>query len=217
MKNPLRTILIILLAGLLLLLAFLFRAFLLENFVRPVALVLWLLWRVLLSIDQRVVWSVLIFAALIFGLIRLAQSGLVEGKPAPVPDAYLTLANIEYWRTFILLTADEQAQVNILKQNLVEILTVMINTNQPDQPHWEVIEGLKKRQIPLPGDVHAFLFPPRPLAHRPSFRQALQNLARLPARWAARRSRRRPAEYYRSIDEVLTFMESSLEIPHVDK
>ena len=217
MKNPRRVLLIVLLAVLLLALAFIFRLFLLENVVRPVALVLWLFWQVLLSFDQRVVWNVLIFAALMVGLVRLAQQGLLEGKPVPAPDAHLTLANIEYWRTFILLTTDEQTQVNILKQSLLEILIAMYTSREPETPHWQVIEALKQRQVALPDAVYAFLFPPRPRAGRPSFRQALETLLRLPARWSGRRSARSAAEYYRSIEQVLTFMESSLEIIHADK
>jgi hypothetical protein len=217
MKNSRRAVLIILLVCLLLPLAYLFRDFLLENLVRPVALVLWLVWQVLLSFDQRVIWSVLIFAALMVGILRLALQGLSDIKPAPAPDSHLTLANIEYWRTFILMTADEQAQVNIMKQNLLEILTALYTSRNPETPHWEVVEALKQRQIPLPDAIYAFLFPPRPLAGRPSFKQMLQSLQRLPARWARQSSGRAAAEYYQSIDEVLTFMESSLEINHADK
>jgi hypothetical protein len=212
MKNPGRRVLILALVGLLLLLAFLFRAFLLENLVRPLALVLWMIWQFFLSFDQRVIWSLLIFAVLIYLSIRLSRQALADNKPALAPDAHLTLANIEYWRTFILLTADEKAQINILKQNLVEMLVAMYTARQPDTPLWEVTEALRQRQIPLPDNIYTFLFPSRPVTGRLSSRQVLQNLRRLPARWFRPWSGRAVAEYYRSIDEVLTFMEASLEI-----
>jgi hypothetical protein len=217
MKHPRRSVLILLLLALGLLLAFLFRSFLLENLVRPVALVLWLIWRVLLSFNQRVVWSLLIFAALFYVSIRFSQHGLADSKPAPAPDSHLTLANIEYWRTFVSLTASEKARVNVLKQNLVEMLVSMYVPSQPKTPYWEVSEALRQRQIPLPENVYTFLFPPGPPAGRPTFQQVLQNLWRLPARWSRQWSGRAEAEYYRSIDEVLKFMETSLEIEHDHK
>ena len=216
MKNPRRTTLILLLLGIILLLAFVFRLFLLENFIKPVALVFWLVWRVLQSFDQGVVWSLLILAAVFYLIIRLAGLELADPKPVLVLDANLTLANIGFWRTFILMTADEKARVNILKQNLVEMLVAMYTSRQPDTPVWEVTEALRQRQIPLPEHIHTFLFPPLPPTGRPSFRQVLQTLRGLPARWSRQLSGRALAEYYRSIDEVLNFMESSLEINHDD-
>jgi hypothetical protein len=217
MKNPRRIVLIILLLALFLLLAFLFRAFLLENLVRPLAVVFWLVWSVLLSLDQYVIWSLLILAALIFVILRLARQGLLDLKSPASPDYHLTLANIDYWRTFILLTTDERARLNILKKNLVEMLVAMYTSRQPDTPHWEVTEALRQRQIPLPDNIYAFLFPPKPLALRPTFRHRLQALSQLPERLSRQWSGRATAEYYRSIDEVLIFMETSLEINHADK
>ena len=217
MKNSRRISLIILLLALAFLLVFLFRAFLLENFVRPVALVFWLLWQVLQSFDQRVVWSMLIFVALIYVVIRLNVQGLANTRPAPEPDFQLTLANIAYWRSFILMAASEKLQINTLKQSLVKMLVAMYTSSQPDTPLWEVADALRLRQIPLPDNIYAFLFPPEPLPGRPSFRQLLQALWRLPAVWANRLSGRSTADYYRSLDEVLAFMESSLEIKHADK
>jgi hypothetical protein len=217
MKNHRRMVLILLLLGLFLLLAFLYRAFLLENFVKPVALVFWLVWRVLLSFDQRVIWSLLIILAIIYVVLRMARQGMSETNSPLVPDSPLTLINIEYWRSFIMFNANNKFHDNILRQNLVQMLVTMYTSRQPDTPLWEIAEAFRLRQIPLPDNIYSFLFPPVPLTGRPPFRQMLQNLRHLPARAGYLWSGRTEAGYYRSLDEVLNFMESSLEINHADK
>ncbi|HVM72186.1 MAG TPA: hypothetical protein VMT91_10520, partial [Anaerolineales bacterium] len=92
MKKPRRTFVVVLSVGLALLLAYTFRVFLLENVVRPVALIFWLFWRVLQSIDQRVFWSVLLFSALIYAFIRLSGQALSEMQPASVQPYNAILA-----------------------------------------------------------------------------------------------------------------------------
>jgi len=217
MKITRRTTLFLLLLGFFLLLVFLFRLFLLENFVKPVALVFWLVWRVLLSFNQRLIWSLLLIAVVIYVVLRLARQGMSDTKLPLAPDSQLTLANIEYWRSFIMFTANNKFHVNILRQSLVKMLVAMYTSRQPDTPLWEVAEALQQRQIPLPDHIYTFLFPPAPLTGRSSFWQVLQTLRRLPAHWVYQWSGRAEAGYYRSLDEVLTFMESSLEIIHDDK
>jgi hypothetical protein len=213
MRITRRTQLILLLLGLVLLLGFLFRVFILENFVKPVALVFWLIWRVLLSIDQGVYWSLLILLAVFYAFIHFAR-GWVSTKPTPPLDSNLTLETVDYWRMFIRLSVREKARVSVLKQNLEEMLVTMYTSRQPETPHWEVSEALRQRQIPLPESIYAFLFPRKPLSSRRSLRQVLHAIREAFREWARRRTGQDVAEYYRSIEEVLNFMETSMEISH---
>jgi hypothetical protein len=216
MKENGRTILIFLLLGFALLLIYLFPLFFLDNFVRPVALVFWLFWQVLLSIDQRIYWSLLIFLASLYAFLHLIL-GRAYIRPAPPPDSNLTQESIDYWRTFIRLSTRDRASVKILKQNLVEMLVTMYTSRQPETPHWEVSEALQERQIPLPEPIYNFLFPSQPLRGRLSFREVLQTTRLAPMKWVRWWKGRDTAGYYRSIDEVLTFLESSMEITHDEK
>ena len=93
----------------------------------------------------------------------------------------------------------------------------MYTSRQPETPHWEVYEALRLRQIPLPENIYAFLFPDKPLGGRPSFRQVLHTIRSAPKKWARRWTDRDVAAYYRSIEEVVNFMESSMEITHDDE
>jgi hypothetical protein len=214
MKGTGRTVLIILLLWLFLLAALFFRAFLLDNFVRPVALVFWMVWRILLSVNQEIYWGLLIAVALVYAFLRLVRKGLADTNSEISYGSYLTEAAIDFWRTFILITNNEQAHINFLKQNLVEMLVRMYTASQPETPYWQVYEGLQSRQIPLPEHIYSFLFPPNPMSHRSALEKFLYTLRRLPAQWARQRTGRAAAEYYQSLDEVLTFFESSLEINH---
>ncbi len=67
-----RAALVFLLLGSALLLGFFFRSFLLDNFIRPVALVFLLLLRTVQSVDQQVYWYLLIASAVLLGRSRLA-------------------------------------------------------------------------------------------------------------------------------------------------
>jgi hypothetical protein len=214
MKNSRRISLIILLLALAFLLAFLFRAFLLENFVRPVALVFWLIYQVFLSFDQRLIWGLLIFAAVVSAYIRLSLRGLAESQPVPDSDSQFTLDTIDYWRTFLLSGANEAYSTELLKQKLVRMLATIYTSRTPETPQWEIYEALEKRQIPLPEHIYTFLFPLNPSAGRPSFQQILRILRSLPGKFLHRWSGRARTEYYQMIEEVLKFMESSLEIKH---
>ena len=215
MKITKRTSLVIILLGLVLLLGILFRSFILDNFVRPVALVFWLFWRIVLSVDQKIYWYLLILSALVYALFQLAEE-LAGIKLTPPPNSFLILDNINYWRTFIQLTGDEIKKPNILKRSLIEMLVTMYTSRQPEARQWEVEEALLQRQIPLPEHVYAFLFKAEPSGGRRSFQQILQTIWSTPGKWVRRWTGRDAAKYYQAIEEVLTFMESSMEIKHDD-
>jgi hypothetical protein len=214
MKTAWRTLFIIFLVGLAFLGAYLFRAFLLDNFVRPLALVFWMVWRLLGSVDQATYWTLLVAVPPVYVFVRMFRHLLTENVSDSSIRPYNTPAAIDFWRTFILSTAGEKTAVNLLKRNMIEMLANMYTTSQPDIPYWQVYEGLESRQIPLPGHVYAFLFPPDPARGRPPVWKFFYNLRRSPAVWVRQWTGRAEAEYFRSLDELLAFMESSLEINH---
>ena len=206
----------IIILGLSLLLGILFHAFILDNIVRPVALVLWVFRRILLSVNQKIYWGLLIFAGLVVAFFRLTKSFPDEELPL-LPASNATLKEIDSWRTSIWLTGNEIEKFNILKQNLGWTLASLYASNQPGKAQWEIYEAMQQHQIPLPIYIYDFLFPGKPSGGKRSVRQILQIIRRTPGKWARRWSGRDLAEYYRSIEAVLTFMESLKEIKHDDR
>ena len=207
---------IIILLGLSLLLGILFRSFILENIIKPVGLVLWVFRRILLSVNQKIYWGLLIISAVIVAFFRLNKSSPDEMPPLP-SDSNATLDEIDSWRTSIWLTGNEIEKFNTLKQNLGWTLASLFASYQPGKAQWEIYEAIKQKQISLPIPIYDFLYPGEPSGEKRSLRQILRIIQRAPGRWARRRTGRDLAEYYRSIEAVLTFMESLKETNHGDK
>jgi hypothetical protein len=206
----------IILVGFSLLLGILFQSFILDNIIKPVALVLWVFRRILMSVDQKLYWGLLIFSALVVIFIRLNRSMPNEG-PAPSPDSNATLNQINSWQLSILLTSDRIEKVSILKQELGWMLASLYASYQPGKAQWEIYEAIKRQQIPLPLHIYDFLFPGEPSGGKRSLRQILQIIRRTPGKWARRWTGRDLAEYYQSIESLITFMESLKENKHDDR
>ncbi len=219
MKISKRMSLMMLFLGLFALLVIVFPTFILDNFVTPIALVLWLFWRILLSADQNIYWGLLILWAGIYAfarLSRLAQESIAGEQTSP-PDTNAALEHVNYWRMSIHLTRDEIEKFNSLKRNLNKILITLYASRQPDIAPFEIHAALKQRRIPLPEPVYAFLFPAEPSGARRSFRQILHTLKQIPGRRVRRWTGQDVAEYYQSIEDVIRFMESALETQHGDE
>lgn len=82
---------------------------------------------------------------------------------------------------------------------------------------WEIYDALKRQQISLPLPIYDFLFPVEPSGGKRTFRQVLQIIRCTPEKWVRRWAGRDLAEYYRSIEAVLIFMESLKETKYDDK
>ena len=214
-----RASLIILLAGLFLILGLLFSRFVVDNVVMPVALVLWLIWRFIRSVDQTLYWSLLIFSALGYALICFVRR--TEAPPAfeqtQPSDLDVTREHIHYWTTSIQLTREQRGKINLLKRNLGEMLATMYAEKQSEVAPFEFYAALKRGQIPLPENIHAFLFPAEPSGGGRSFRQILHTIRQIPGNHIRRWTGRDVDEYYHSIEAVILFMESAMETKHDDK
>lgn len=95
-----RTIVIVLLLVLIFLLGILARSFILDNVVKPIALVLWVIWRVLQSVDQKYYWILLILSAVFYLLYRLSRETVAINQSRP-SGFNATLETVRYWRNSI--------------------------------------------------------------------------------------------------------------------
>jgi hypothetical protein len=215
MKISRRTSLLIILLGLALLLGILFRAFLFDNIIKPLAILFWVLRRILLSVNENVYWGALIFVALVAAFIRFSRPAPEPASP-PLSEVNATLNEIDSWRTSIWLTGKEIDKFNSLKQNLGWTLASLYAPTQPGKALWQIYEAMQQRQIPLPPPIYDFLFPVRTPARQRSFRQVLEIIRRAPGKWIRQWTGRDQADYYCSIEAVLVFMESLKETNHGD-
>ena len=217
MEKPRLILLFALILVLILALGILFWPFVLANIVTPVALLVWVLLRILvLSIDQKILWALLAFSALVFILRRVSHEVRIPEQYGPL-EGNTTLKKVELWRHFIQFSPDEVGEHEAIQRELSRMLVSLYTTRQSSSTFMEVNEALKERQIHLPDPIYAFLFSSRAAAApRRSFKQALGALFRASQRYFHRWTGRESADYYRSIDAVLTFLETSLEMKNDD-
>lgn len=214
MKISRRTVLIIaLILGPFLLIGFSFPAFVQDNFIIPLALVLLLGWRILQSIDQQIYWIGLIFAVVFYALIRLYRP-LQEPnafEQTPSPDLNVTLEQISYWRTSIRLTDFQLDRSDGLKRHLAQMLAAIYASKQFRAIPYEVYSALEQRQMPLPEPVYTFLFPAQSAGAKRSIKRMIRGWRDMPRKQIRRWTGREKAEYYQLLEQTLKFMESVME------
>jgi hypothetical protein len=216
MKMPRRVSLVILLLALIVLMGIVFRTLVFNVFVLPVAALCWLLWRLLLSVDQDIYWELLIFTALIYVIFRLTKVSAGTTHTA-ASDPNTALETVNYWRTSIMVTHNEIERPNLLKSNLGRLLAAVYARQQPERPLYEVYSALSRREIQMPESINNFLFPQELPASAGGIRQLLNVIRQAPTRWYRQRTGRDVMEYYQSIEEVIALMESSMEVNDGDE
>ncbi len=208
MKRPRASLLILLISGLLLSLGIFFRSFLLVNFVRPVAFLLWMFWRIVQSVDQMVYWGALLLGIVIYFLLRiLPKSGLPtrfqQDRSAPA------LETVNYWRNSIYATRDEMEGPNILKQDMTRLLTSIYTLKQTDASNFEIYNWLRENRDQIPEQIHAFLFPGETQAVK---RRLFLPVFQIFQKWIDRWTGRDMLQYQRQIEAVVAWMEKMMEI-----
>jgi hypothetical protein len=227
MKPPNRYLLLIPILGLLLLLGLIFRQAVMTNVIEPLATVAWLLLRILiLSIDQQVYWWGLIFVVVLWAALLPLKAPKTD-ETTPLTDSNPSLENVSHWRASILANLNAGEERDTIRRELLWLLSAQYASQQPraaSASNYEIREALKQKQIPLPEHVYRFLFPPETLEKPRGFIQdplgklqrSVISISQAPQKWMRRWSGQESAEYYRSIDEVLVLIETSLEMKHAD-
>jgi hypothetical protein len=216
MKISQRVVLACLVAAILLLAGLLFWPFILSNIIQPTALVVWLLLRILvLSIDQKYYWYALIFVAAIF-LYRV----LSHARETVQPDVYLetnaTLSNIEYWRVRFAGNSHNIWDNKTLKRDLRHLVVSCYASNHNTSNNFDLYQALEQGEFPLPKHIRDFLFSQDPQPDH-SIKGFFRSIRATPRKWIHRWTGQEEAEHYQRIAEVLSFMETSLEIKNDDR
>lgn len=211
-----RVVVSLLIAAIVLFLGMLFWPFILTNIIQPTALVLWLLLRILvLGIHQKYFWFVLIFVAFIV-LFRL----LPQEQPTIQSDRSMetntTMVNIGYWRGLFTYNGQDIRDENTLKRELMHLLASLYASKQRMPNNFVIYDALLQGKIPLPGNIHAFLFSQEPAESSGSIKKFFQSIRKTPRKWMRQWTGQEKAEHFQTIVEVLEFLETSLEIKNDD-
>jgi hypothetical protein len=208
-KRPVHLLLFLALLGLA---GILFWPFILKDIIQPLALVLWLLLRVLvLSIDQKYIWGALIFLVAVF-IFRLMLQDQVDAQSGDPSAADAALKPIAYWRNLIALEGQGGWENKTLRKELVRLMLSLYATKQRTPADFRLYDALKQGEIQLPPRIHAYLFPDKPKDGGTSVKIFIQKLWNAPRKWIRRWSGQEARDQNRMLVEVLNFMETALEI-----
>jgi len=194
----------------------LFWPFVLDNLLTPIALVIWLLLRIfVLSIGQQYYWGAVTLAAL-FLLFRLLPDETASAAEENSLESNETMKTVEYWRSLFTLGDNNIRDSKTLKWELTRLLLSHFATRQHKAADFELYDALQRGDVPLPQNIHAFLFTEEPQVARRSLMQRLQAVGQAPRNWIRRWSGAEAAEYYHMIDAVFSFMEAFQETKNDD-
>jgi hypothetical protein len=212
-----RVVVSILFAAILLFIGILFWPFILTNIIQPTALVIWLLLRLLvLSIHQKYYWAAIIFAVLVFIFRLLPQNELTVSSEEP-GGSNETMNTMGYWRSIFLYTGGSVRDDKSLRRGLAHLLTSLYASKQRTSTNFEIYDALQRGEIPLPEHIHAFLFPEEPQKSKHPIKRILQFFQKAPRQWIRQWTGQDMAERYQIVDEVLCYMETSLEIKNDER
>jgi hypothetical protein len=216
MKTSRRMIVSILFVMLVLLFVMFFWPFVLHQIITPIALTAWLFLRIfVLSIDQHYYWGAIIFVVAVF-LFRLHSDAPTTHPTGDSLNVNDTVRTIEYWRSRFILTNPTAYDEKDLRRELIHLVASLYASKQRSSPSFIIYDALERGEIPLPDHIHSFLFPDEPKDSTRSLKAFMRSVRETPRKWIRRWAGQQTKEYHRMIDEILSFMETSLEIEHDD-
>lgn len=185
-----------------------------SEFIQPVSLVIWLVLRTfVLSIDQQYYWWGLIFVVVIFLFRLIPQAEPVE-EQAQVNSFNETIRSIEHWRTLFIPDDNSRYHDQFLEREFTHLLVTMYAARLHVATDYHLHEQLREGEIPLPENIHSFLFNENKIPEKRTFKTVVRSIWNAPRRWRDESGGRKKAENDRRVEEILAFFETTLEIDH---
>lgn len=192
--------------------------FILDEIIAPTSLGVWVLLRIfVLSIDQKYYWVAVILISSFFLCLRLLPRVPPDVQSEGFRDTNATMSSIGFWH---ILFADISRKVQddrILKKELVYLLLSLYATNQHTTADFRLFAALQSGQIPLPEHIHTLLFTEEPQESKQPIKRLPHFIKKTFRKWVRGWTGQERAEHHREIDELLCFMETSLEIKNDER
>jgi len=188
-----------------------FRTFLVSNIIKPIAVLLWAVWRIVASVNQNTYWMILIVVCSIL-VIRLIPSGKDHTPGTAYNYKHRSPNRVEYWQTLVKDAILGEEEIERLRDNLKRLwMSGLVQEKRSDPAELEKL--IETGAVPLSRETRDFLFPPKGINGIFSLRQRLDIESFIPKwfrRWAGKFTRQDTA----SMDEILERMEIEMEITH---
>lgn len=186
-----------------------FRSFFMTYIIQPIALLFWVAWRLLASVDQNIYWMILL-AACLFLVIRLIPRE--SDDTFEVTYSYRPPNRVEHWKTLITDAMLGDEDLDALRESLKTLYMSARPQIQGSGPR-DLEEIISNSEAPLSRKARHFLFPPEPSGGMFVVVQRFRSMSFVPRglrRWVGTFMQWDTSP----IDEILAQIESELEIRH---
>lgn len=200
-----------LLIGLCLGITLVFPAFLVTGVLQPVAVSLWLAWRMVTSVDQSTYWALLILICCVW-LVRVLPPGSRKHAAPASADVQEPITSISHWQALLRSAQHTDAGEAALRENLQELLEEVVGDGEHAGATGLQRLLLSNRAEPSAA-VREYLFPSSPRSRWLSL-DYVHHLGARFVRWLRRASGMPAGPDTTTIDELLGWMETLLEIKH---
>jgi hypothetical protein len=213
-----RPVIILFILLVILLVGMIFWPFIKNDIIVPSSIVVWLLLRVfILSIDQKYIWGAI---CLIVSII-LYRHLLPPYKPivdtGDFQNSNAAIRNIEYWHSLFELVDQNNRNDKTIRLGLAGLLLTLFASKQRKSADFHLYDSIKRGEIPIPERIHTFLFREEILEKPHSIKEFVLIKRNTVQKWIRHLTGQEVAEQYKMIDEVLSFVESSLEMDNNDR
>jgi len=191
-------------------LAILFRSFLWTNFLRPIVVVFWLMWRIIISVDQKFYWGVVI-AAILFLVIRMLPKELPPVREDSESDHYYQAGSFSSWHAAFTSACSSLYELERLRKKIINLYVSIVHRTDRTVLE-EAEEMIKSKQVPLSEAGRSF-FSPEEGRMSLSSKLEIEGELFLISLGKGRRTKL-PGIAREPIDEILTLMEDKAEIRH---
>lgn len=186
-----------------------FRSFLMFYIIEPIALVFWVFWRIVWSIDQNIYWSVLVVIYTIL-FIRMIPYWKDTYHISAYDYTEESINRVEYWKTVIEDDGLGMKKSDQLNDSINELLMSVINEEKQYESK-DLETMIAGRKMSFPPQASSYLYPSKD-KHRLYPTNHRRSIISLMPRWIRSRVRKYIHQDYSSVDEILTWMENELEI-----
>ena len=186
-----------------------FRSFLVTHIITPVVLLFWAAWRVVISVDQNIYWTLLIvFCAILAFRLIPARNG--KSPDSAYNHRYRRLDRVEYWQRLMLDAAFDVKEWANLRDELQKLH--IDSTTEAERLDSTVLGEINlKEKDSLSPKAQCYLYSQRgELGKAPKKHQL--NFMFLAPKWLRKRTRRYLNQDDTMIDEILRKIETELEI-----
>jgi hypothetical protein len=186
-----------------------FRSGLMSYLIEPIATMLWVVWRILSSVDQRIVWFALVGISAFLGVRPFLSMKERQPKPA-YRQAGAALSRVQRWQVILEDAFLGENERDALRDALKNLSLKIIAQNHPSDMN-EVEATIAEIYADLSPAARQYLFPSRDMDGKFSLSR-LRISEIYSAGWFRKRPPKSTRQDFIWIEEIVETLEDDLDI-----